>query len=346
MIATRLAALVRQFSLEVVSIAGAIATVALLRGHDLRMDLAAVQFTLLPMFPTLPKILAVGLGLHLLVALVRRERIRDFLSGVLTLQSGSSWLRVCLSFMLVTFAYAWLKVCVPLLNERLWDAALWRLDRWLHFGVSPNVFAIELLRGTVLLPALDLWYSAWLLTVFVAWSFAAIDRDLRARRHFMLASAALSLTGAWLYLAMPAAGPCYAFPEILSGVASEVSRAVEGQAALAGNYAKMVAGRDGSLRQFNPFLGVAAMPSLHVGGHFLFALWANRWAQWAYGPLLLATALTFLGSLVTGWHYAVDGYVGMAIAWLAVRVADRLESPPVVAAASVAQNPSGSDIRS
>ena len=104
--------------------------------------------------------------------------------------------------------------------------------------------------------------------------------------------------------------------------------AVGTQGALAANYARMIAGRDGSLREFNPYLGVAAFPSLHVGAHWLFALWARRHARPMFVPFAVATALTFVASVATGWHYAVDGYAGLLLAWLVVTVADRLEPAP------------------
>jgi len=298
----------------------------LLRGRGLRMDAHAVRFTLLPMLPSLPRILLAGVGLHLAVAWIRERSPRRYLRAVLTWRSALSWLRICAAFLLVTIAYAWLKVCVPLLNPRLWDEALWKLDRWLHFGISPSIFFAELVRGTPVAAALDVWYSLWIVTVFVAWSYAAAERNEAARRQFVFASAALSLVGSWLYLTLPALGPCYAFRDVFAGALAEMPRASSTQAALAANYAKMLAGRDGTLRQFSPYLGVAALPSLHVGGHFLFALWARRWARWAYVPLLVATLLTFLGSLATGWHYAIDGYLGLLLAWLAFRAAIWIEN--------------------
>ena len=60
-----------------------------------------------------------------------------------------------------------------------------------------------------------------------------------------------------------------------------------------------------------------------------------RRARRLFLPLALATALTFLGSLATGWHYAVDGYAGMLLAWVAVRIADRVEGAPPPAAPPV-----------
>lgn len=89
----------------------------------------------------------------------------------------------------------------------------------------------------------------------------------------------------------------------------------------------MLAGRTGQLYQFNPVMGVAAMPSLHVGAHFLFFLWARRYERRLALLLALATGLTLFASVLTGWHYAVDGYAGMLLAWICYRLALRFEPP-------------------
>jgi hypothetical protein len=40
---------------------------------------------------------------------------------------------------------------------------------------------------------------------------------------------------------------------------------------------------------------------------------------------VIGTALTLIGSIVTGWHYALDGYVGIGIASLAYWAAWRFD---------------------
>jgi hypothetical protein len=316
------------FALELLALAAFLAVVVVLRARGLRMDARALRFTLPPMLWSLPRILLAGVALHVIVALVRRRSVLEFLRGFVRPLSLLGWARICAAFMLVTFAYTWLKVCVPLLNQRLWDLELWRLDRALHLGFAPNVFVVELLAGTPVLGALDLWYSFWIVSVFAAWAWAAAHPDPASRRNFAFACAFLSIAGSWLYLSLPALGPCYAYPELFAGVGAEIRHAAGTQAALAANYQRMLAGRDGSLTQFNPYLGVAAFPSLHVGAHWLFALWARRHARPMFAPLVVATALTFVASVATGWHYAVDGYVGMLLAWLVLAVADRIEPVP------------------
>ncbi|MGH7338482.1 MAG: phosphatase PAP2 family protein, partial [Myxococcota bacterium] len=257
-------------------------------------------------------------------AAIERRSIAAYLAGFFRLASLVAWLRISASFMAVTFAYAWLKVSVPLVNHALWDVELFRLDRWLHFGVSPNELAVELLGDTPLLPALDVWYALWLITIFLAWSWAAAHPELALRRQFVFGCALLSVIGPWLYLAVPALGPCFAQPAVFEDVVDEMPRAAATQRALASNYARMIAGRDGTLSRFNPYLGVAALPSLHVGAHWFFALWCRRHARRFFPVWAVATALTFVGSLVTGWHYAVDGYAGMLLAWGVFAVTDRL----------------------
>jgi membrane-associated phospholipid phosphatase len=72
--------------------------------------------------------------------------------------------------------------------------------------------------------------------------------------------------------------------------------------------------------QWTAFGGISAMPSLHVAVAVLLAIVAWN-CSWRIG--LLATGYTVvigIGSVVLGWHYAVDGYVGTALAaccWIA-----------------------------
>ncbi len=325
----------RRFAVELLAVLAFLAVIVLLRGYGLRLDGRALRHTLVPMLPVLPRILLAGLALGALGVALSRQSVRVYLRDFFRLPSLETWLRLGASFVLAaTFAYAWLKVCVPLLNPRLWDAEVWRFERWLHFGISPNVLVLELFRGAGWLRAIDAWYAFWLVTVFLGWSWGLAMPGLARRRNLMFACIFLAVAGSWSYLAMPVLGPCYAFPELFDGARDELVRAAPTQRALAANYARMIEGRDGSLRQFNPYFGVAAMPSLHVGAHWLFALWARRHARKLFVPFAMATLLTFLGSLATGWHYAIDGYAGMLLAWAAVRLADRFEPVDAVEATS------------
>ena len=332
-IATPRQFLPRLFWFERVALAMLLATVLSLWLRGRPVDSAAILYIAKVVAKRLPGLLVAGLLCQLAAAAWRRE-VRSYLRAAGSLQSLLLLARAWLGLATVTFAYTYLKVSVPLLHERLFDGTLERLDRALHLGFSPTVFAVELVGGTVLAPLLDIYYLLWLTTILLFQSATFWSVSLPRRRNFLLACGLLWFAGGWVYVAFPALGPCYATPEVYAAVRSELPNASALQARLRRNHQQVVASRDGRRRDIQPLLAVAAMPSLHVGGHWLLALWARRHARRLFLPLALATGLTFLGSLVTGWHWAVDGYAGMLLAWAAVALADRWE--PVLADATTA----------
>lgn len=328
----------RLFRFEIVALAMLLATILALCLRGRPLDAAAFLYIGKVVAKRLPGLLVAGFLCQLAAAAWRREG-RSYLRAVGSLPSLLLLARAWLALAAVTFAYTHLKVNVPLLHERLFDGTLERLDRALHFGFSPTVFAVELVGGTVLAPLLDIYYLLWLTTILLFQSATFWSADLARRRNFLLACALLWFAGGWLYVALPAVGPCYATPDVYAGVRSELPNATALQARLWRNHEQVVASRDGRRRDIQPLLAVAAMPSLHVGGHWLLALWARRHARRLFLPFALATALTFLGSLVTGWHWAVDGYTGMLLAWGAVALADRWEPVPPDAARGLSEQP-------
>jgi hypothetical protein len=317
---------------ELYTLAVFVLAVAFLRARGLRVDWQTIDYTFGPFLPAAPRFLLLGvalqIGYHALFAPgggARRKEAADYLRRVVTLPWLVLWARLFVAYALFNYVYFWIKVCVPLLNRSLWDPLLWRVDRWLHLGLSPSVLAAELFEGSFLLSWLDRWYGVWILTVMGTIVFFAASPRQDLRRSFLLSCSLLWTLGAAIYLAVPAVGPAYTDPDVFAPVIEELPRAAGGQAALWENYQRMVAGRDGQLYAFNPTRGVAALPSLHVGAHVLFFLWARRFTPPLSPLFLVASVLTFLGSLVTGWHYAVDGYAGAALAVLAYWAARRLE---------------------
>jgi membrane-associated phospholipid phosphatase len=58
--------------------------------------------------------------------------------------------------------------------------------------------------------------------------------------------------------------------------------------------------------------GVSAMPSMHIAAAILYLLAARR-TFW-FIPACLFAVIIFVGSIHSGYHYAVDGIVAAAIA--------------------------------
>jgi hypothetical protein len=310
---------------EAVTVLASLATILYLRARGLDYGWNTIRFSFPSLFSSLPLLVAQGILMQAVATRLVGEELKGYWRSVAKPRWWSLALRLWIVSAVQAYTYMWLKVSVPLLRADLYDSELWRLDRWLHFGVSPTVFAIELVAGTWFAGAIDLLYSWWVPSVPLVVSFAyAAARD-DARRNFAMAGTVLWIGGAWAYLAWPAVGPCYASPDVLEPIRSEMERAMGSQATLWRNYLTMVRSRGSLLESFSPLFGVAAMPSLHVGAYAMFTFWARRHARRWFWPCVAGTAVIFFGSLATGWHYAVDGYAGIALAWLAVVLADRLE---------------------
>ncbi|MBW2534717.1 MAG: phosphatase PAP2 family protein [Deltaproteobacteria bacterium] len=300
------------------------------RGNGLNLDMVTVRYTVPPMLrPTAVGLLS-GIALYALFQALRRRPVRPYLRTVISAAWWTLGLRIWVVCLVLTYTYMWLKVSVPLINYRLWDEQLWSLDRIVHFGISPSIFWRELLAGSGLLPWIDRWYGLWTSSITLAVGFFCAAPEAATRRRVMLSTVLLWVLGSWIYLALPAVGPAYVRPEVWDGVREEMPASQNAQAALWRNYQRVLEGREGELRAFKPAYGVAALPSLHVAGHFLLLLWIRRWARPLLVPAVLAVTATFVGSVVTGWHYAVDGYLGIALAWGVDRLAlygDRVLDP-------------------
>src|SRR5690606_36313600 len=72
------------------------------------------------------------------------------------------------------------------------------------------------------------------------------------------------------------------------------------------------------------FYGVAAMPSLHTAAVTMLAYYLARLSPWAGLFAIAYAVLIAIGSVFLQWHYAIDGYVGIALAATTVLLAQRL----------------------
>ena len=219
-----------------------------------------------------------------------------------------------------------LKQFLPMLNPRLYDSQLWRLDSWLHFGFDPAVVATEAAAEHGLLPWFDraylLFYPAQV-AVPLLFLVAKPLRPLRGR--FFFAFCLLWMLGGLVYALWPTLGPVYYRASRFVWL-DEAPYAQYIQDTLMRDYVRFRV--DPSFYTVKLYQGVAALPSLHVGVLALFAIATWRWRLLSV-VLWLLTAVTFVGSLALGWHYAVDGYAGLllaALVWLVARHAVDLEA--------------------
>ncbi len=213
-----------------------------------------------------------------------------------------------------------LKQLVPAFNPRLWDSPLWRWDARLHLGLEP---AADLHRWAGEHGWLDLLDQAYLLffpaQVAVPLLFLLSARLRPDRGRFFFAYCLLWMAGSAVYVLWPSLGPVYYRPSRFLWM-DQAPYAQRLQWLLIQDYARFRA--DPAYANVKLYYGVAALPSLHVGLLALFAIGTRRVRALA-AALAGLTALTFVGSLALGWHYAIDGYAGALLALLCWAVAGR-----------------------
>jgi len=197
------------------------------------------------------------------------------------------------------------------------DPVLAEIDRTLHFG-DPWTW----LRAIVH-PGLDytffLLYSAlWFIEVLTGILVAAFLADRHARaRYFASFTVSVILLSSVIRVAGSSSGPI--LYDRVTGGSRFAELIAELEASPAGpqvleltNYLYTSYATDTMVLG----TGISAMPSLHVAIAFLNALFfasINRVAgviAWAYAAFIM------FGSVYFGWHYAIDGYVSIAVVLL------------------------------
>jgi hypothetical protein len=231
--------------------------------------------------------------------------------------------------MIVT--YGWIKLVVPVIHPRLFDQELWDLDRVLFFGLSPNVLFLDLFSRRPLLRAIDWSYAnIFYVSVLLALAYFFSHPSSRVRVAFANGNCAMWLIGAWLYMLVPSLGPAFRFPDLWFPHEAALKKTQMLQALLMRNYIDVRRAGAG----FPPrgtiriVFGIAAFPSLHVAFQLYVFLWMRR--LWTSGEVLfgLFVAAIFIGSIVTGWHYVIDGLAGILLAWACYAAASRAARMP------------------
>ncbi|HEX7831651.1 MAG TPA: phosphatase PAP2 family protein [Thermoanaerobaculia bacterium] len=264
----------------------------------------------------------IGIGVRALIGIVRGNRA--YLRRIRRRAWMLDTLRLVFFNALMIFTYGWLKLIVPLYRAANYDAALWELDRTLAFGVSPTIFLLDLFRG-VALRAIDWSYAnIFYASMAVATMFFLSHPSRRIRIAFANGNVAMWIAGAWLYFAIPSIGPAYRFPDSWFPYAKALHITQNLQILLMSNFMAVLRAWNGLPHGPISFaLGIGAFPSLHVAFQTYVFLWMRR--LWLSGQVLFAVFafVIFIGSMITGWHYLVDGLAGFAMAYVAYRIAIR-----------------------
>ena len=224
-----------------------------------------------------------------------------------------------------------IKKSIPLALPFTWDQTFMEMDKALHGGVLPHDWLLPLLGSPAALFLVNVSYNLWFVVLlFCFFWFGYAKTDSRLRQRYLIAYLSLWLVGTCvLGTVFSSAGPCF-YGFVVDGANPYDGLLATLKSANAVYPIWAVPTQEtlwqSHLAGHGEVEGVSAMPSLHVATSVLFVLqaraWGKRWALWFTMPF---AALILIGSIVLGWHYAVDGYAGAVIAlicwWLAGKLA-------------------------
>lgn len=216
-----------------------------------------------------------------------------------------------------------LKLWIPHINPLLWDDLYWQTDVMLR----PLVDACIALRSA-LAPVIALDSNFYMIAFIAMFYISFCTHALRNPHDFrtlFLAALLFQGLGAIAYLIMPGIGPFLYETGIEPAQTSAQFGMLESyKANVAGGAAWISANGATHLT-----VGLAAMPSLHTGGSFLFLLFAWRHARLLVPLYVMLFAFISIDAVASRWHYLIDLPVGMLLAlgcaWAAEKLNPRVE---------------------
>jgi hypothetical protein len=217
--------------------------------------------------------------------------------------------RAILAIKLCLVIYTHLKQEIPVLNPNLYDEVLWRIDRWVNLGLSPVHLSLRSLSAPWSALLIDWLYASWyvLKAPFILY-FIWVAKSAQ-RMHFLSCYLLLWMIGGAFAIVFPSLGPVYTNPELFEHLNTPTAHKL--QLMLWKHYQQLLA--DPVRYKIYIYEGIAAFPSLHVAMAVLFTL-AVKEHIWVFRLMALYSIFIQIGSVLLGWHYAVDGYFGALLA--------------------------------
>jgi hypothetical protein len=241
---------------------------------------------------------------------------------IFTIERLWTVLPVFLLLPVVMSTFTYLKFVIPLLHPFEFDVRFADWDRISHFGYDPWELLQPLLGYPPVSAVINSIYHLWLFVLFgvLLWQGVSLSRPRLRMRYLLTFVLMWALLGNLAATLLSSAGPVY-YGRI-TGLADDPFAplmaylhqasltawlpALDVQDMLWQSYVE---------RSLDIGRGISAMPSLHVATSFSFVLLGFAIRRWLGVLFFVFMAAILIGSVHLGWHYAIDGYVGIVGAW-------------------------------
>ena len=222
-------------------------------------------------------------------------------------------------FMLSIFIFSSIKSSIPIIIPFWADPYFVDFDRILFLGNMPHEFFGFLIKCDGAIIALNFVYNFWLIFVILVMLFISLTSDNELRLHILHASViSWFIAGNWMAVIFSSVGPVF-YEEFFGDnlIYAPLMENLEAINLRTGMVWALNAQR-GLLLSYShpesPISGISAMPSMHVLFAFIIAFAAMKVGRFAAVAGYLFAILILIGSVVLGWHYAVDGVAGVLAA--------------------------------
>jgi PAP2 superfamily protein len=235
-----------------------------------------------------------------------------------------------------------IKKNIPNLVPFSWDQTFAEWDRIFHFGSHPWEWLQPILGYGPVTLIVNFSYNFWFMVMWMLWMHFAFAREtsILRTRFFLSFILTWAIGGSLAAVFLSSAGPCYytligLSPDPYAELMAYLRQTNE-------TYPLMAIGIQDVLwsSYVNKAMiaGISAMPSMHNAASLLFALTGWHMSRRMGWILSAHCAAVYIGSIHLGWHYAIDAYVGWAIAlaiWMICKpVAEWWERQPAMLRAS------------
>lgn len=229
------------------------------------------------------------------------------------------------------------KEALPAIHPFTWDADFMRFDRVLHLGKDPWQLLQPVLGHPRVTDLVDGFYYLWFaVNILCLAGFLWVRDGFLKRRFYISFWLTIILLGTVLAYILSSAGPCYY--ALVTGSPGPYQplmgylRGVDMTHGLQALYVQEQLWMAYTLDSSSVLMtGISAMPSLHVALPILWSIAGWRVHRGLGTAFAIFAAITFLGSIHLGWHYAIDGYVAAAavpaIWWLSAALARLVHEP-------------------